>query len=88
MNCHNCYSPVFVVKTQKDMVSHVPHCACRRGQIPRSFLRDICLAAHVQMQSAYFPPVMAIPSMNCFWNTRYRITIGIIASIEPAMSIG
>ena len=32
----------------------------------------------------YFPPVIAIPSINCFWNTRYRITMGTIARTEPA----
>ena len=37
---------------------------------------------------SYFPPVEAIPSMNCFWKMRYRITIGSIASREPAISTG
>ena len=36
----------------------------------------------------YFPPVIAIPSINCFWNTRYRITMGTMARTEPAISTG
>ena len=36
----------------------------------------------------YFPPVMATPSMNCFWKNRYRTTMGIIASREPAIITG
>lgn len=36
----------------------------------------------------YLPPVEAMPSMNCRWKIRYRITIGSIASREPAISTG
>ena len=36
----------------------------------------------------YLPPVMAMPSMNCFWNSRYKISMGIIASRLPAISTG
>ena len=37
---------------------------------------------------SYFPPVVAMPSMNCFWNMMYRMTIGMIAMTDPAINCG
>ena len=41
-----------------------------------------------ERRRVYFPPVVAMPSMNWRWKIRYRITMGSMASSEPAISTG
>ena len=51
----------------------------RRTHLPKRVIRPA---------AGYFPPVEAMPSMNCFWKMRYRMTMGSMASREPAISTG